>query len=355
MTIHGSPRISHEQICSTLRYLEKDNWIHSAYATVLRDGYFQNGPDLAVLLLLSSNPNVRELRILYTQNPIKRVRGGDKVTQLPIYLEALRGPLIAHERLPRWVDNLSTLELNLRDFTWTTITPLLRLPALKKLFIKNGEERSVRHLADAYASVAPRSSSVEVLEFGTCYLTTRTVINAVSVCKALRIFQHQGYVQYEHAEEIGRLNSEFFEQRSTLQTFDTCRWYHRGEPFTTAKLAKEFAALSHLGLHYLVIKDVFLPLNLRSLAIHANSHDTPLILDELAHLAPVLCGKASPGLPIMFRYVYGKNSEYTLLPRLRLWKIPAMFAKEGLDLSLHVSLSTKALCEWHIPAYSCLD
>jgi hypothetical protein len=257
--------------------------------------------DFAVLLLLRSNPDVHELRVLHPQNPIARVGGWERATQLPIYLEALREPLNVNERLPRWVDKLSTLELCLRDFTWTTITPLFSLPALKKLLINNGRETPVTHLTDAFASVAPRSSSVEALDFGTCFVTKSTVGNAISVCKALYSFKHRGLMQSDNEADHWRLSRQLFEQRNTLQTFHTCLWHRLGESFTIAKLAPEFAALSHLGLHYLAIRDNFLPPNLRSLTLYADTVDAPVIMDDLADVLPILREKAGSDIPITLR------------------------------------------------------
>jgi hypothetical protein len=346
ITVEGLPHTSQEQIRSALRCFGKDNWVRSRYTTGLHSHYFSHGPDLAVLFLLSSNPGVRSLRILQPSNPI---RNGHGPLFLPIYLESFWGALVRNQPLPRWVDNLLSLELSLETISWHSITPLFRLPVLKKLVFNDGEglDSASGDMADTYAMVSPRSSPIEILDFGTCYVSSGIVANAVSVCKTLRTCRFQRYMP-DYKSQDCRLNSKLYEHQSTLQTLCMCCWDSMEELFVGSGLVKEFTALIHLDVHYYAVhcldpEDLSLPPNLRSLTLCASSNDAEYVMKDLADLAPVLREKCDTVLPMTLQYVHLRK-HYRVLPRL--WKLPALFAKEGISFSLHVSLNTAGLSKY---------
>lgn len=351
VTIQGSIRIIHKQVRKCLRKLDKESWVHRLHEhhPNLAYDYFSYGPDLVLALLLSLEPKIHSIRALDPPNPRKK----GHIFRLPMYLEPIRGILAAGSPLPQWTNDLSTLEITLRSISWQCIAPLFRLPVLKTLILNGGigisdaVEDSMNHEAAKEIEALTHSSSIEVLNFGRCAVSLTTIAKAISACKSLRVLRHSDCENSAATQHL-HLLQQLHEQASTLHTLKTCCWHAPASHSADNGILTDFTALTELEVHYSHVADNLLPPNLCRLIVRATTRDKVCIMKDMEMLAQEFSKRSN--LSVTLKYRHYKKPDHKC-PKLH--KLPSVFAKSGLKLSLYVYPVVGSICK--LPAAMSLE
>ena len=341
INIYGSPRISSLQAHHSFSKSRRAKWARELYANHQEYGYrnLEHGPDMAVLLLLSSLPDVRSIRVLHVSNSM----GRESDPLLPIYLAPLRNALGAKYRYPSCFSKLSKLEFGLFEFSWPVIAPLFCLPSLKSLTIMGATEKD-GHTPAKETIVPPRSSTIEVLRFTACNMSCQTTAVAVSACNTLKSLVHC-YNDDDNFDTYRNLYTHLCEHRATLHTL-VCVGRNELdlEPPTDVSFA-EFPALRILALDYSIVPVTTLPPNLEWLILDAGGKDDIRLFHVLSQLGQRLQDvKYGANIQIGLRYMYKKRSGRYIDFR----KICKIFKAHGFELSLRVSAEGAMICQLNV-------
>ncbi|KAI4949084.1 hypothetical protein J4E91_005547 [Alternaria rosae] len=112
--------------------------------------------------------------------------------------------------------------------------------------------------------------------------------------------------------------------------------------------AKEIEALTELEVHYSHVADNLLPPNLCRLIIRATTRDKVCIMKDMEILAQEFSKRSN--LSVTLKYRHYKKPDHKC-PKLR--KLPSVFAKSGLNLSLYVYPVVGSTCK--LPAAMSLE
>ncbi|KAH6870645.1 hypothetical protein BKA58DRAFT_440186 [Alternaria rosae] len=102
-------------------------------------------------------------------------------------------------------------------------------------------------------------------------------------------------------------------------------------PQWTNGILTDFTALTELEVHYSHVADNLLPPNLCRLIVRATTRDKVCIMKDMEILAQEFSKRSN--LSVTLKYRHYKKPDHKC-PKLR--KLPSMFAKSGLNLSLYV-------------------
>lgn len=111
---------------------------------------------------------------------------------------------------------------------------------------------------------------------------------------------------------------------------------------TLSGVFADFIALAQLEMHYLDVVANLLPFNLCRHVPRANTDDAVDLMVGRTMLAITLSKR--PEIDIILHYVHFKTSDRKKISTLR--RVPAIFVKLGLNLSLHVCPPISEICEY---------
>lgn len=139
-----------------------------------------------------------------------------------------------------------------------------------------------------------------------------------------------------------RLFKRLHEHANTLHTLKTCCWESAESQLINGGVFADFTALAQLEMHCLDVVASLLPPNLRRLVLRANADDAVGLMVGMTMLAPTLSKR--PEIDIILHYVQFKTPDRKSIPKLS--RLPAIFAKLGLKLSLHVCPPISEICKY---------
>ncbi len=337
IAIRGSPRISREQANISIAKTPQSNWARRIYADHEEYGYthLEHGPDMAVLLLLSSNQNIHSIYVGLPSNSV----GQNPDPPLPIYLAPLRDWFSAEGPRPTVFDNLSSLDFKMLYITWSTIAPLFRLPSLKRLTI-TGATEDKKYAPTKEVKIQSQSSSIKILHFPFCRISVRTIIAAVSSCKALQSFEYV-LKPNENFKLCYALYTRLYEHRLTLRTLALSGLKELNHPPQIDSSFIDFYFLSSLTIDYFTLVPENLPSSIKTLVLCAGGDNDSGLFDSISELVNALVdAKISTETRIMLKYQYQKRPGVYIDFR----KIVNAFEICGYNLSIYARPASPHIC-----------